>query len=89
MQRCEVIYRGNVQGVGFRYTTQRIAAGHVVSGFVRNLPDGTVQLVAEGEAEELDRFLADIDQAMGDYIRERQTRRSGATGEYQGFTTRR
>ena len=45
-QQVHVIYSGQVQGVGFRYTTSRIAAGHAVVGFVKNLTDGTVELVA-------------------------------------------
>jgi acylphosphatase len=48
LERRTVFYSGLVQGVGFRYTTQRIAQQHAFAGFVRNLPDGRVQLVAEG-----------------------------------------
>ena len=44
-----VLYSGRVQGVGFRYTTQALAAGHPIAGYVRNLPTGEVELVAEGE----------------------------------------
>jgi acylphosphatase len=56
----QVFYEGRVQGVGFRYTARRVAAGFDVAGFVRNLPDGRVELVASGDDEEVDGFLAAV-----------------------------
>ena len=53
----QVFYEGRVQGVGFHYTARRIAAGFDVAGYVRNLADGRVELVASGEEEEVDGFL--------------------------------
>jgi len=87
-QRMETLFSGNVQGVGFRYTTVRVASGFDVSGYVRNLADGRVHLLAEGEAEELDAFLAAVEEAMGGYIRDRQTMRGFATGEFARFGVR-
>ena len=58
--RRRVLFHGRVQGVGFRYTTASIARRHPVVGFVRNLPDGSVELVAEATPPVLDQFLADI-----------------------------
>lgn len=55
-----VIYEGRVQGVGFRYTVKDIARGFDVIGWVRNLPDGTVELQAMGERDELEDFLHEI-----------------------------
>ena len=66
----KVIYSGSVQGVGFRYTTQHVAGAFAVSGYVRNLPSGDVELVAEGEADQVDGFLAKVAQVMGSYIGE-------------------
>jgi len=63
-----VCYSGRVQGVGFRYTAQHLAAGYAVVGHVRNLPDGDVELVAEGEADEVERFLAAVAGRMGPNI---------------------
>ncbi|HEY2411908.1 MAG TPA: acylphosphatase [Pirellulaceae bacterium] len=64
IQARRVLYSGHVQGVGFRYTAQRIAQQHAVTGFVKNLRDGCVELVAEGTREELDRLLCEIAAAM-------------------------
>ncbi|GAC1398713.1 MAG: acylphosphatase [Pyrinomonadaceae bacterium] len=54
------ILSGLVQGVGFRFFTQRIAARHQVSGYVRNLPDGSVEAVAEGVDENVEAFKHDL-----------------------------
>jgi len=68
-QRRQLTYSGHVQGVGFRYTTRSIADRYDVVGYVRNLPDGRVELVAEGTAKELDRFLDELSEQMSDRIR--------------------
>lgn len=60
METKRVIYEGRVQGVGFRYTTKDLARGYDVLGTVRNLPDGTVELVIAGEKEEVAEFLRDL-----------------------------
>jgi len=55
--------------VGFRFTCCSVARGYEVGGHVRNLADGRVEIVAEGESIEVDRFLAAIQLEMSDYIR--------------------
>jgi acylphosphatase len=55
-----VIFEGRVQGVGFRYTVKDLSRGFDVCGWVKNLPDGTVELQAMGEADELDDFIREI-----------------------------
>ncbi len=55
-----VIFEGRVQGVGFRYTVKDLARGFDVSGWVRNLPDGNVELRMMGDADELDALLLEI-----------------------------
>jgi acylphosphatase len=55
-----VFYEGRVQGVGFRYTVRQIAKEYEVTGWVRNLIDGRVELLVSGEADEVDGFLETI-----------------------------
>jgi len=80
-----VLYSGRVQGVGFRYTARRIAQQRAVSGFVRNLDDGRVELVVEGASGEIDALLAEIAEAMSDYIRDVKMDAIPATGRYASF----
>lgn len=72
MQReCRrIYYSGQVQGVGFRFTARQLARGFDVAGYVRNLPDGRVELVAEGEAAEIDRLFQAVRDEMGFFIRD-------------------
>jgi acylphosphatase len=82
-----VLYSGQVQGVGFRYTARRLAQGYEVTGYVRNLPDGTVELVAEGEAVEVGRFLDAVARRMADYIQD-QTIHDETPGGFEDFEIR-
>ena len=59
----QVFYEGNVQGVGFRYSVRQIAKGFDVTGSVRNLPDGRVELLATGEEDEVRAFVEAIGQS--------------------------
>lgn len=60
MERVTVLYSGRVQGVGFRATVRHLACGYDVTGTVRNLSDGRVELIAEGARAELNAFLEGI-----------------------------
>ena len=82
-----VYYSGRVQGVGFRYTAQGLAADYPVAGYVRNLPNGDVELVAEGPADQVDAFLAAIADRMASCI-ERTTVQDQTPGGHQGFRIR-
>ena len=86
--RWTVVFSGMVQGVGFRYTARSVARQFAVTGYVRNLPDGRVELVAEGIAAELERFVAAVEEAMAGYVRDRQQTQSPGTGEFDGFSIR-
>jgi len=88
MQRVTVYYSGHVQGVGFRYTTHQIARDFDVTGYVRNLPDRRVELVAEGEPQELTSFLAAVRDHFSGEIRDEQTDKSAASGEFSRFEVR-
>jgi len=72
MFRINVLYSGRVQGVGFRATARAIATGHGLSGWVRNEPDGTVQLEAQGPQESVEAFLVDLRARMGRWIESSQ-----------------
>lgn len=71
--RQKVLYRGHVQGVGFRATASSIARGHDVGGHVKNLADGRVELVVEGERETVRAFLDEVDEHLGGYVREKSS----------------
>ena len=88
MERRRVHFAGRVQGVGFRYTAVSVARRYAVAGYVQNLSDGRVVLVAEGEGAELDRFLADLGETMRAYIRDTQSESGPPTGEFRGFQVR-
>jgi acylphosphatase len=83
--RRHVFFAGRVQGVGFRYTTADLAHGFEVTGFVRNLPDGRVELVAEGTPGQVDAFISAIRDEMGGYIEHIESADSPASGEFRGF----
>jgi acylphosphatase len=87
--RCDITFRGRVQGVGFRYTTVRIAAKYRVTGWVRNEPDGSVRCVVEGGREEIDRFIAALEDAMAGNIRDKVLDLLPAVGEFEAFEIRR
>lgn len=88
VERRVVHYSGRVQGVGFRYTTRRIAGAYQVAGWVKNLSDGRVELVVEGESGDLDRFLDEVQIAMGATINDRRVQVQEAQGLSSGFSIR-
>ena len=86
--RRECRFTGRVQGVGFRYTVQNLAMQYDVRGYVRNLPDGRVELVMEGSAEEMDALLQDVSRKLSDYIKGLDQTVADATGEFDQFAIR-
>jgi acylphosphatase len=88
-ERRRVFYSGLVQGVGFRATCRWLARGYELAGHVRNLADGRVEVLAEGDPTEIDRFLTAIQSEMGGFIRdiESQVEPAGSP-PLQGFTVR-
>jgi len=85
-KRMKVLFTGRVQGVGFRYSVCRIAQDFNVTGYVRNLWDGDVELVAEGTEEELNSFLYSIRNSKLDrYIIQDQISWNKPTGEFDQF----
>jgi len=81
-------FAGAVQGVGFRYTTCRLAEGFDVTGYVRNLPDGRVECVLEGQSEQINEFLAVLAQRMAGYVRNQNQQSAPYTGQFASFGVR-
>jgi acylphosphatase len=87
MQRVIVFYSGRVQGVGFRFTVRQIASGYDVTGTIRNLSDGRVELIAEGMRSELEAFLTGIDQSdLSGFIAGKSETWQEAQGNLRGFS---
>ncbi len=84
-ERVRVLYAGDVQGVGFRWRAVDAARAFHVTGFVRNLRDGRVELVAEGERAEVERFLAAVAERMAGSIASADAAWLAATGEFSDF----
>jgi len=82
MQRFTVHFSGRVQGVNFRANTVDAARDLEVAGFVQNLSDGRVRLVAEGETDQLDQLIENVQQRMGGNIREHTVDVTQANGEF-------
>ena len=86
MERVTVLYSGRVQGVGFRVTVRYLARGYDVTGTVRNLPDGRVELIAEGAPAELKAFLEGIAQSeLSGFIAKQHETWQAAQGNLRGF----
>ena len=82
----QVLYSGQVQGVGFRYTVKSVATGFDVSGSIRNLPGGGVELVAEGTKDELEAFRQAIrESGLDHFIRQEEVCWQEAKSEFCGF----
>jgi len=81
-----VLYSGRVQGVGFRYTTKTVAAGFELSGVVRNLPTGQVELVVEGDPVELEAYRQAVrDSGLQSFIHDEKVAWMDALGDFKGF----
>jgi len=85
MIRKHIYYSGRVQGVGFRFSAVRMAASYDVSGYVRNMPDGRVEVVVEGTENQIELFLADLADTMGGYVREAKEQTEPWTGSFSDF----
>ncbi|HSW01809.1 MAG TPA: acylphosphatase [Sedimentisphaerales bacterium] len=80
-----VVFRGRVQGVGFRYTSRQIASHYAVTGFVRNCPDGTVEMFIQGEPDEIDNCIADIQSEFAGHVRDTQIEPAAFSPRYTDF----
>jgi acylphosphatase len=80
-----VHYAGRVQGVGFRATAAHLARRYPVVGWVRNLSDGRVQLLAEGSPDAIEAFLTAVRFQFGGFIEREQTEERTPTGRLTSF----
>ena len=86
MKRLKVVFQGRVQGVGFRYMTERLARHYPVTGHVRNTQHGTVELLAEGEEKVLQDFLNAIRESpLGAHISDLDVAWAPAEGKWKSF----
>jgi len=84
-KQIHVIFSGQVQGVGFRFTTESIANQLGLSGWVKNIPGGDVEVVAEGEEAALRDILSRLEDQFSGYIVKKQVSWGPATGEFKDF----
>jgi acylphosphatase len=80
-----VIFRGNVQGVGFRYTAQQTAREYPVTGFVRNLPDGTVEMLIQGAPADIDQCIREVQDSFLGFIRDTRIEPAPYNPRYTDF----
>lgn len=88
LSRRRVIYFGRVQGIGFRYTTASIARRFPVTGYVRNLPDRTVELVIDGIPDDLEAFQKEISATFSRNIEQINCEELALEGEFSSFGIR-
>ena len=86
MLRAHIHFCGTVQGVGFRYTTLSFAKALSLTGWVKNLSDGSVQAVVEGPREKIEELLSRLKGQFGSFIRDQQINWSEARGEFSKFS---
>lgn len=82
-------YKGRVQGVGFRVTCRHLAGAADITGWVRNEPDGSVTLEAQGDPDELERYCTSVRDAMGVRIQSESREACPTEPGESGFEIRR
>ena len=85
MKQAQIIFNGNIQGVGFRFTTRTFAKECGVTGWVKNLPDGKVEILAEGEENGIHKLCDLLEVQFEGFIRGKQIKFSNASGKFKDF----
>ena len=85
MVQAHIFYSGMVQGVGFRYTTRRIAKSHGLQGWAKNLSDGRVEVLVHGTREAIEKMIKELDSHFGSYIREKNIDFTDPQGQFKDF----
>jgi acylphosphatase len=84
-KQIHAYFTGRVHGVGFRYTTEDLACDLGITGWVKNLPNGSVEVVAEAEEDKLKDFLARINHYFSRYIQDTDIRWLAPSGKFKDF----
>jgi len=89
--RCcrRIIFEGRVQGVGFRYTTASAARTYRINGYVRNCPDGSVELVAHGHRQQIEQLLESLAKNFAGHIERQSIEELDVSEPFEGFEIRR
>lgn len=85
MVRAHVMFSGTVQGVGFRFTVQRQALSLDLKGWVKNLPNGSVELLVEGPKEKIEKLCQNIEEYFDGYIRNKDIQFTPAQEKFENF----
>ncbi len=85
MIRIHIYYAGYVQGVGFRYSAQRMAADLGLRGWVKNLPDGRVEILAEGDKANIEKFCEVLEERFHGNIKDKTLNLEPAQGNFKEF----
>ena len=86
MKRTHIFYSGRVQGVGFRFTAIDIANSLNLTGWAKNLTDGRVEVICEGEEADINNFIERLEKEFSGYIRDKQISWSEATDKFKDFS---
>ncbi|MFA5059909.1 MAG: acylphosphatase [Candidatus Omnitrophota bacterium] len=85
MFQSHIVYLGTVQGVGFRYTVHRFASELDLVGWVRNLSDGSVEILVEGKKESIEELIKNIDEYFSGYIQDKKVTHREAEVHFKDF----
>ncbi len=83
--QAHIYFTGIVQGVGFRYTTQRMASELGLLGWVANLSDGRVEMILEGRKEQIEKLSEQLEAHFSGSIQDKEVLFSTASGKFKDF----
>ena len=84
--RNRIVYSGRVQGVGFRWQVRQVSGDFAVTGFVRNLEDGTVELLVEGASSEVSRMVAAVEKKLKDFWNSKVEDERAGDPQFENFS---